>query len=132
MASTTWTTTASTITDEFDDMRIYFHVDENGDPINPADEDPDPAVQLQNVARVSMRIKLSPDSVIENPVPVTRHYRLASAAVGGGVYGAEDGSDANNPAPITTGIASDLTALKQVVQRMKAQVRLDVNGDVEA
>lgn len=132
MAATNWSTSASTVADTFDDMRIYFHVDENGDPILPADVDADPATQLQNVARVSMRIKLTPDAVVGNAVPVTRHYRLAAAAVGDGSYGDESGSDGSNPAPITTGIASDLAALKQVVARIKKQVRLDVNGDAEA
>jgi hypothetical protein len=57
--------------------------------------------------RIMGQLTLLPDAVVTQPVVVHR------------------------PLPITTGIASDLTALAQLDGRMKLQIRLDVNGDVE-
>jgi len=133
MAQTNWTTSTSTDTDSYDETVIKYHVDENGDPINLADVDADPVVQRRKVTRVSKRIRMTPaDGPFSNPRPVRRWFRLASSAVAGDEYGDQSGTDMSNPAPITTGIASDLTALRQVDERLKLETRLLVNGDVES
>ena len=133
MASTNWTTSASTDTDSYDETVIKYHVDpETGAPLNPADVDADPVVQRRLVTRVSKRIKMTPaDGPFSDARPIRRWFRLASAAVAGDEYGDQSGKDIDNPAPITTGIASDLTALRQVDERLKLETRLLVNGDVE-
>jgi len=83
--------------------------------------------------RIMGQLTLLPDAVVTQPVVVHRYYRAAGAseAYDTPPPGVEQGSHPDYPLPITTGIASDLTALAQLDGRMKLQIRLDVNGDVE-
>lgn len=124
MASTNWTTKASSIADHAFSVRIFFYTDVNDDPII-ADDD-----TLIKRARIAVTFDMEPDGVVERPETVQRFYRAAAAALP--QDGAADGRSPATPAPITTGVAGDLQALQDIVLRMKKQIRLDVNGDVEA
>ncbi|UCC74957.1 MAG: hypothetical protein JSV86_10525 [Gemmatimonadota bacterium] len=123
MATTTWTTQASTVPEGNFIIRLSFHADDQGNPVQPDDD------TLIKMARISVTLPMTGDA-IQTRTNVTRHYRAAAASLPHD--GAADGISMDTPAPITTGVPADLTALQTVFSRMKKQVRLDVNGDVEA
>lgn len=123
MATTTWTTLASTVAEGGFRINMFFHAEPDGTPYEEGDD------TVLKTARIQVTLPMTGDSV----VPQTQRTIIYRAAAASQPHdGVADGSSASTPAPITTGTAGDLQALQDVFSRLKKQARLDINGDVEA
>lgn len=123
MSVTNWTTKPSTVADVGLTIKLFFNVNPDGTPVQEDDDTPIKA------GRIAVTGFVRPDANAR-PYKKTLTYRPSDTSEDHD--GDADGSNADNPLPVDTGSASDLTALQTVFSRMKKQWREDSNGDVES